>query len=66
MLIDPSKYFDTLNYDLLMNMLRKNIHDKRVIELVKQYLKARVIEYRLLVKTHRRQSIWLPAIPIAC
>ena len=39
-LVDLSKYFDTLNHELLMNLLRKNIHDKRVIELIKRYLKA--------------------------
>lgn len=26
-LVDLSKYFDTLNHELLMNLLRKNIHD---------------------------------------
>ena len=42
-LVDLSKYFDTLNHELLMNLLRKNIHDKRVIELIKRYLKAGVM-----------------------
>ena len=50
-LVDLSKYFDTLNHELLMNLLRKNIHDKRVIELIKKYLKAGVMENGLLVKT---------------
>ena len=50
-LVDLSKYFDTLNHELLMNLLRKNIRDKRVIELVKRYLKAGVMENGLLVKT---------------
>ena len=38
--MDLSKYFDTLNHDLLMNLLRRNIHDKRVIDLIKKYVKA--------------------------
>ncbi len=50
-LVDLSKYFDTLNDELLMNLLRKNIRDKRVIELIKRYLKAGVMENGLLVKT---------------
>ena len=50
-LVDLSKYFDTLNHELLMNLLRKNIHDKRVTELIKRYLKAGVMENGLLVKT---------------
>ena len=29
--LDLSKYFDTLKHELLMNMLRKDIHDKRLI-----------------------------------
>ena len=32
--LDLSKYFDTLNHELLMNMLREDIHDKRLIDLV--------------------------------
>ena len=50
-LVDLSKYFDTLNHELLMNLMRKNIHDKQVIELIKRYLKAGVMEEGLLVKT---------------
>ena len=33
-LVDLSKYFDTLNHELLMNLIRKNVHDKRVTELI--------------------------------
>ena len=47
-LVDLSKYFDTLNHDLLMNMLREEVKDKRVIDLVKKYLKSGVMENGLL------------------
>ena len=50
-LIDLSKYFDTLNHDLLMNMVREEVHDRRVIELIKRFLKSGVMENGLLVKT---------------
>ena len=50
-LVDLSKYYDTLNHELLLNLLRRNIHDKRVTELIKRYLKAGVMENGLLVKT---------------
>ena len=50
-LVDLSKYFDTLNHELLMNLLRKNIRETRVIELIKRYLKAGVMENGLLVKS---------------
>src|SRR5690606_21880128 len=38
--IDLSKYFDTLNHELLMTLLRKQIQDRRVTALIKKYLKA--------------------------
>ena len=40
--IDLSKYFDTLNHELLMNLLRKQIEDKRVTDLIKKYLESGV------------------------
>jgi len=51
--IDLSKYFDTLNHELLMNMVREQVHDKRVTELIKRYLKSGVMENGLLVKTEK-------------
>ena len=38
--LDLSKYFDTINHELLMNMLREKISDKRVLNLIKRYLKS--------------------------
>ena len=64
MLVDLSKYFDTLNHELLMNLLRKNIHDKRVIELIKRYLKAGVMENGLLVKTEEGSPQGGPLSPL--
>lgn len=49
--LDLSKYFDTLNHELLMNKLREKIHDKRVIELIKKYLKSGVMENGVVTKT---------------
>lgn len=63
-LVDLSKYFDTLNHELLMNVLRKNIHDKRVIELIKRYLKAGVMENGLLVKTEEGSPQGGPLSPL--
>lgn len=42
--IDLSKYFDTLNHELLLNLLRKRIPDKSVIDLIKKYLRSGVME----------------------
>lgn len=63
-LVDLSRYFDTLNHDLLMNLMRKNVHDKRVIELVKRYLKAGVMENGLLVKTKEGSPQGGPLSPL--
>lgn len=63
-LADLSKYFDTLNHELLMNLLRKNIHDKRVIELIKRYLKAGVMENGLLVKAEEGSPQGGPLSPL--
>lgn len=49
--VDLSRYFDTLNHDLLMNLLRKQIKDKRVIDLIKKYLKSGVMEDGVVCKT---------------
>ena len=63
-LVDLSKYFDTLNHELLMNLMRRSIHDKRVIELIKRYLKAGVMENGLLVKTEEGSPQGGPLSPL--
>ena len=49
--LDLSKYFDTLCHELLMNMLRQDIKDKKVIDLIKKYLKSGVMENGIVMKT---------------
>lgn len=51
MMLDLSKYFDTLNHELLMNLLRRQIRDKQVILLIKKYLKSGVMEKGVKVRT---------------
>lgn len=46
-----SKYFDTLNHELLMNMLRQEVKDKRLTDLIKKYLKSGVMENGIVMKT---------------
>ncbi len=45
------RYFNTLNQELLLNMVRERVRGKRVIELIKRYLKSSVMEGGLLVKS---------------
>lgn len=49
--LDLSKYFDTLNHELLVNILRRNVKDERVIQMVKRYLKSGVMENGVVVET---------------
>lgn len=49
--LDLSKYFDTLNHTILLNLLRKEIKDERVIRMVKRYLKSGVMENGVVRET---------------
>ena len=44
--LDLSKYFDTLNHELLVNILRRDVKDERVIQMIKRYLRSGVIGKR--------------------
>lgn len=62
--VDLSKYFDTLNHELLMELLRKQIHDKRVTGLIKKYLKAGVMENGVTTKTKEGSPQGDPLSPL--
>ena len=49
--LDLSKYFDTLNHEILMNLLRRNEKDERVVQLIKRYLKSGVMENGVVMET---------------
>ncbi len=49
--LDLSKYFDTLNHEILINLLRRNIKDERVVQLIKRYLKSGVMEKGVVMET---------------
>ena len=49
--LDLSKYFDTLNHTILVNLLRKEIKDERVIQMVKRYLRSGVMENGVFIET---------------
>lgn len=42
--IDLEKFFDKVNHDLLMERIRKKVEDKRILTLIRRYLKAGVME----------------------
>ncbi|SHL49433.1 group II intron reverse transcriptase/maturase [Anaerocolumna jejuensis DSM 15929] len=49
--LDLTKYFDTLNHEMLLNILRRNVKDERVIQWVKRYLKSGVMENGVVMET---------------
>ena len=49
--LDLSKYFDTLNHELLVNILRRDVKDERVIQMIKRYLRSGAMENGVVVKT---------------
>ena len=49
--LDLSKYFDTLNHEKLLNILRRNVKDERVIQWIKRYLKSGVMENGVVMET---------------
>ena len=49
--LDLSKYFDTLNHEKLLNLLRNNVKDERVIQWIKRYLKSGVMENGVVMGT---------------
>ena len=49
--LDLSQYFDTLNHERLLNLLRKEITDERVIQIIKRYLRSGVMEHGVVMET---------------
>ena len=63
-LLDLSKYFDTLNHEKLLNLLRKEIKDERVIQLVKRFLKSGVMENGVVMATEEGSPQGGPLTPL--
>jgi len=49
--LDLKSYFDTVNHDILIGLVYKEIKDKRVISLIRKYLQAGVMENGAINKT---------------
>ena len=62
--VDPSKYFDTLNHELLMNLLHRKIQDMRVLRLIRKYLKSGVMENGVICKTEEGSPQGGPLSPL--
>ena len=62
--VDLGKYFDTINHDLLLNLLRQTIKDGRVIKLIKKYLKSGIMADGVIVRTEQGTSQGGPLSPL--
>ena len=62
--VDLSKYFDTLNHELLMDMLHGQIQDGRVLRLIKKYLKSGVMEDGIVTATEEGTPQGGPLSPL--
>lgn len=63
--LDLSKFFDTLNQDILMNVVRETIKDKTLVKLIKSFVKAgAVLPDGLLVRTDEGTPQGGPLSPI--
>jgi len=51
--VDLSKFFDRVNHDLLMTLLGYKVKDKRLLKLIKRYLRAGVIDNQLYSESHQ-------------
>ena len=59
-----SKYFDTLNHELLMNLLHRKIQDMRILRIIKKYLKSGVMENGVICKTEEGSPQGGPLSPL--
>jgi len=63
-LLDLSKYFDTLNHEKLLNLLRREVKDERVIQLIKRFLKSGVMENGVVMETNEGSPQGGPLSPL--
>ena len=51
--IDLEKFFDTVNHDLLISIIRRTINEDKVVSLIRKYLQAGVLENGLFRRTEK-------------
>ena len=49
--LDLEKFFDRVNHDRLMGQIARRVHDKRLLRLIRSWLKAGVLENGLVGPT---------------
>lgn len=62
--IDLEKFFDTVNHDKLLNLMTRDIEDKRVLRLIRKYLQAGVLSNGLYSATTEGTPQGSPLSPL--
>ncbi len=62
--LDIEKYFDTVNHDKLISILRERINDAKTLRLIRQFLKAGVMENGLMIPSEEGVPQGGPLSPI--
>ena len=62
--MDLAKFFDEVNHDLLIARVRRKVDDKRVIYLIRQYLRSGVVINRKVYKTTKGTPQGGPLSPL--
>ncbi|MCL1914051.1 MAG: group II intron reverse transcriptase/maturase [Eubacteriaceae bacterium] len=62
--IDLAKYFDTINHDILMDMVMDKVKDRKAIKLIRAFLKGGAMEGGLLSETDEGSPQGSPLSPI--
>ena len=62
--IDLAKYFDTINHDLLINMLREKVKDENLISLIRKCLKSGVMAGGIYSPTIKGSTQGSPLSPL--
>ena len=49
--IDLEKFFDRVNHDMLLHLVSKKVHDKRVLKLIRQFLESGIMNEGVFAKS---------------
>ena len=66
MIANIEKYFDTVNHDKLISILRERVNDKTTLHLIRAFLKAGVMEDGLVKPNKLGVPQDGPLSPISC
>jgi len=62
--VDLERFFDRVNWDILMGRLSKRIEDKRVLRLIRRYLEAGVMVNGVVIERHEGTPQGGPISPL--